>query len=89
MDPEEKALLEEAVELSRENNKMLRKVRGVQKRQAIWSFIKIILIIAIAFGSFYYLEPYLNKLMNLYGQITGTGVKVDPTTLQNALKNIR
>jgi len=86
MNPEEKALLEETLELSRDNNKMLHKVRGVQKREALWSILKILLIVGIAFGAFYYLEPYLNKVMNVFTQISGMKQNVDPSVLQNALK---
>ena len=66
MDPESKKLLEKTFELAEENNKMLHKVRGVQKREFLWRILKYAVIIAIAFGSFYYLEPYVNKLVDLY-----------------------
>jgi len=72
MDSESKKLLEETLELARENNKMLHKVRGVQKWAAFWSGLKIFIIIGIALGSFYFLEPYINKVTDLYNSISGT-----------------
>jgi len=89
MDPEERKMLEKTYELAKDNNEMLHRVRGVQKRAFVWSVLKIIVIVGIAFGAFYYLEPYLNKVMNILTQISGMKQNVDPTTLQNALKNIR
>lgn len=89
MNPEERKMLEETYELVKDNNEMLHRVRGVQKRAFFWSVLKIIVIAGIAFGAFYYLEPYLNKVMNTLTQISGMKQNVDPSVLQNALKNIR
>ena len=87
-DPEIKQLLQKTLELAEENNKMLRKVRGVQKRQTIWNIFKIIMIVGIAFGSFYFLEPYLNKGLNAITSITGGEQNLDSNSLQNLLKQI-
>ena len=67
MDPESQKLLERTFELTEENNKMLHKVRGVQKRDFLWSVVKYTIIIGIMLGSFYYLEPYINQIKNAYG----------------------
>jgi len=88
MDPESKKLLEDTFELAKENNKMLHKVRGVQKRQVLWSTIKFILIIGVAFGVFYFLEPYLNKVMNTFNQISGMKQNFDNGSLQDILKKL-
>lgn len=66
MDPESKRLLEETLELTQENNKMLHKVRSIQKWATFWSLLKVFLVIGIALGSFYFLEPYIDQLMNVY-----------------------
>ena len=66
MDPEERKLLEETLELSKENNALLHKVRGVQKRATLWTGIKLFFIVGIALGAFYYLEPYLDRMVNVY-----------------------
>lgn len=86
MDPETKQMLQETLALAEENNKMLHKIRGVQRREAIWSTIKILVIIAIALGSFYYLEPYLEKVMNLYNSISG--IQQDVKSAADSVKNI-
>lgn len=88
MDPESKKLLEETFALTEENNKMLHKVRNVQKWAAFWQTFKILLIIGIAFGSFYFLEPYINKMVNLYNSVYGTTQKVNDqnSSFQDFLK---
>ncbi len=88
MDPESKQLLQNTLALAEENNKMLHKIRGVQKRETLWQALKIIVIIGIAFGSFYYIEPYLNKVMSLYSSISGMEQKLNNSPLQDLLKKL-
>ncbi len=66
MDPESKRLLEETLELTQENNKMLHKVRSIQQWTTFWSLFKVFLIIGIALGSFYFLQPYIDQLISVY-----------------------
>ncbi len=71
MDPETRRMLEKTLELTKENNVMLHKVRGVQKRMAFFGFLRFLIIVGVAFGVFYYLEPYLNKIMDFFVSIGG------------------
>ena len=87
MDPESKKLLQDTLALTEENNKMLHKIRGIQRRGAIWQALKWIIIIGIAFGSFYFIEPYLNKVMELYNTVTGMEQKINNNPIQDLLKN--
>jgi len=87
MDEESKKMLQNMLELTEENNKMLHKVRGVQRRGAIWQTLKVIVILSIAFGSFYFLEPYLNKIMETYDSIVGVGQEIKDSPLNNLLGN--
>ena len=88
MDPEEKQLLQNALALIEENNKMLHKIRGVQKRETLWRVLKYVVIIAIAFSSFYYIEPYLNKILDMYSSISGVEQKINNSgsSIQDLLK---
>lgn len=88
MDPETKQLLQNTLALAEENNKMLHKIRGVQKRETFWNVLKFIIIIAIAVGSFYYVEPYLNKVMGLYNSVTGMEQKINNSPIQGLLKKL-
>ncbi len=88
MDPESKQLLQNTLALVEENNKLLHKVRGVQRRETIWNTVKILVIVAIALGSFYYIEPYLEKVMGLYNSVTGMEQKINNSPLQDLLKEL-
>lgn len=72
MDEESKKLLEETFKLEQENNRILHKVRGVQKWATFWSGLSVLVIIGIALGSFYFLEPFLNKFINIWNNISGS-----------------
>ena len=88
MDPESKKLLENTFVLAQENNKMLRKVRSIQKWGVFWSLLKIILIIGITLGSFYFLRPYIDKIKDLYNSISGVQQKLNDNSnsFQDLLK---
>ena len=88
MDPESKKLLENTFILAQENNKMLRKVRSIQKWGVFWSWLKIILIIGITLGLFYFLQPYINKIKDFYNTISGAGQKLNDNSnsFQDLLK---
>lgn len=89
MEPEDKKLLKETFELAKENNKLLRKVRGVQKWQAFWSVFRVIIILGIALGAAYYLEPYMEKIITLFNQVSGMKQSLDASSLGGILKNIK
>ena len=72
MDPEIKQLIEANLKLAKENNKILRKMRGAQKRAAFFTILKWIIIIIIFAGSFYFLQPYFQVVQDLYQQIQTT-----------------
>ena len=84
-----KQLLQKNLELSEENNKMLHHVRRVQIRQFYWNAIKFVIIIALALGSLYFLEPYLEKVTGIFSQVTGSKANISPEYLQQILKGIR
>lgn len=88
MDPESKKLLENTFILAQENNKMLRKIRSVQKWSIFWSWLKIIVIIGITLGSFYFLQPYINKIVDLYSSISGVEQELNDSdsSFQDLLK---
>ena len=71
MDPESKKLLEDTFRLSEENNRILRKMRSVQKWAILWKITYLLVALGIALGAFYYLNPYLDGLINIYGSVSG------------------
>jgi small-conductance mechanosensitive channel len=86
MDPESKKLLEDTFKLAKENNEILHKVRGVQKRTAMFGLLRLVLVVGIAFGVFYYIEPYLNKVGAFVSSFTGIDKGVNNVTVGDLLK---
>ncbi len=62
MDPEAKNLLEANLELSKENNRILRKLKRYHTRSTMFTVVKFLVIIGLMFGAYYYVSPYVNKL---------------------------
>ncbi|MEI8270763.1 MAG: hypothetical protein WCG45_05325 [bacterium] len=89
MDPESKKLLEDTYQLTKDNNVILHKVRSIQKWQAFWSTLRIIILIGVTLGAAYYLEPYVAKVLTIFNQISTTGQVIDVSSLQNILKNVK
>ena len=79
MNPDEKQMLQESLELSRQNNAMLHSMRRIQKWASFMRIVYWILIIAVSYGAYKYTEPYLNKAMQIF-QSTQTDL--------NSLKSI-
>ena len=95
MDPETKAMLNESLVLARENNAMLKKLVSAEKWARIMRILYWSLILLSFFGSYYFLQPYLSSLLNLYsGGASGTTSMqdimkgLDINKLQEELKNI-
>ena len=89
MDSESKKLLEKTFALAEENNKMLHKVRSIQKWATWWSMLKVIIIVGVAFGVFYFLEPVVNKFISIWNNISGSqqqNLNINP--VQDFLKKI-
>lgn len=72
MDLDAQQIAKETLELTRENNHMLKKIRGSQKTAQMLRALYWVIIVALSFGAYVYLTPYLQKLEGIYTQ--GTGV---------------
>jgi len=59
MDLQEKEMLEEALETSRENNKLIKKIWRDVKMRRITKAVYWIIIIGLALGAYYYVQPIL------------------------------
>jgi len=67
MDPESKKLLEDTFVLAQENNKMLHSVMRSMRISRIISIVYWVLIIGSALGAYYFIQPYINQLISIYG----------------------
>lgn len=86
MDPESKKMLEEALELSRSNHDMLKRIRRSQKNAQLIRGLYWGLIIAISFGSYYLVGPYLSKITSIYSSVYNNSnalQNLDTTSIQN------
>ncbi len=57
-------MLEETLALVKENNEMLKKVRGIQKWNLFFKIFYWILIVGVSVGTFYFLQPFVEQLQN-------------------------
>jgi len=66
MEPKEKDLLLRTFEYARENNVMLKKMRSSRRWGGFFRFIYWIAIIIGSVWLYYFIEPYLSTLIQLY-----------------------
>ena len=66
MDPESKKLLQDTFALAKENNEILHGMRRSMRIARIMTFLYWAFIILTAFGAYYFIQPYLGQLMNVY-----------------------
>ncbi|KKQ82789.1 MAG: hypothetical protein UT07_C0018G0001 [Parcubacteria group bacterium GW2011_GWB1_38_8] len=69
MDPQEKMLLKRTLELSEENNKILRKMQRVARWATLWGFIKVAIVIVPLILGFIYLQPFFDQIAENYSGI--------------------
>ena len=69
MNPDERKMLKENLELSQENNEMLRAIRRSMFWGGVIKAIYWILIIGVAIGAFYFLQPYMDTFAKAYSDI--------------------
>ncbi|KKU67996.1 MAG: hypothetical protein UX89_C0009G0030 [Parcubacteria group bacterium GW2011_GWA2_47_16] len=82
MTPEEKILLERAVHLGEENNKILRGIRRTNRLGFAWKIVYWAIIIGVSYGAYVYIQPYIDILMQEYAKIKGTVNSVQKTATQ-------
>ena len=83
MTPEEKSLLMRAVALSEDNNKILQSLRNQMRIAAGMRILYWVVIIAVSYGAFYFIQPYVSFMTDTLGSVSnGTGANI----LQGLLK---
>lgn len=85
---------DEILELTRENNKMLRATRRVQRITSLFTFLYWAVILGSIFGVYYYFQPTIEKYMKVFQNSVGIlqsfegkagAVPTDVQTLKNLL----
>jgi hypothetical protein len=80
MSPEEKELLGKVAALSEENNDMLRGMQRSMRMASLGRWIYWILMIGAIVGAYYFVEPYLNQVIDLYNQAKGSFTNINVNT---------
>jgi hypothetical protein len=72
-----KNMVQETLNIARENNNLLKKMRRSQRWGNISRIVYWLILIGISVGAFYYIQPYLEKAYSLYteGLSDYTGLK--------------
>ena len=69
MDPDEKKLLKETLELSKENNKILKKLRTAMQVSRLFKAVYWTIIIGSMLGAYYYFQPFIDSIKGSFGDI--------------------
>lgn len=72
MDPEIKQLLKENIDLTKENNILIKKMVRNQKWTNIYRVVYWGIIIFTTVGAYYFIQPFLGNMFNAYG-VSGGG----------------
>ena len=84
MDPESKKLLEETYSLAKENNAMLSSIKRSMLLSRVMTVVYWVAIIGVSVGAFYFVQPYIDQLMEIYG-----GAKSNLDNVGSLLKNFQ
>ena len=68
MTPEERSLLTRTYELASENNSILRGIRRANRFSLAFEIFYWAVIIGVTLGAFYFVQPYLEKSLELLNQ---------------------
>lgn len=85
MTPEEKSLLLRTHELAEENNRILRKMRRANRWATIAKISYLVIILALAFGAYYFIQPYFETVLKMTGKLDAGG---GASTIQEFVKNL-
>ncbi|MEN9524081.1 MAG: hypothetical protein RL536_150 [Candidatus Parcubacteria bacterium] len=91
MTPEERSLLERTHKLVEENNEILRSIRRSNRFGTIMRVLYWVLILALSFGAYYFIQPYLSSMLGTYSSLQNSlqGLQGDVNSAQNAAGSIR
>jgi len=84
MSPEERQLLIQTHRLTEENNKLLRKMHRAALWGRVFHFLYWVVIIGLSVGAYYFIQPYIDQLTQVYG-----GVKNDVSGVQGVVNQLK
>jgi hypothetical protein len=66
MTPEERELLTKSIKIAEENNRLLRSMRRSARFSSFLRVVYWIIIFGTAFGTYYFIKPFIDPLINTY-----------------------
>lgn len=72
MDDSTKKLLNETYRISQENHILLKKIDRRQRYSTYWRVLLFILAVGSALGVYYYFQPYVDQVIDIYDQAQST-----------------
>ncbi len=69
-------MLEDTMELAKDNNKMLHHIRNSQRWASLMRVIYWAIIIAIGIGSYYFIQPYVTEVQKIMKESGATLDKI-------------
>jgi len=84
MSPEERELLNKSASLAEDNNKMLHSIRRSMRLASFVRIIYWVLIIGSAVGAYYFIQPYIDQLIGVYG-----GTKSNLNNIGSFIQDLR
>jgi hypothetical protein len=69
MESEDREILRRVLELSQKNNKMLNSIQRSMFWNKLFRIVYWAIIVGVAIGAYYYLEPYVNGVLQVYGSV--------------------
>jgi hypothetical protein len=89
MTPEEKELLNKTYKLVEENNGILKSMRLSNRVSTVFRFAYWFIIIALSFGAYYFIQPYMNFLTETINSVSGQGGGSILNNNTNPLNNLQ
>ncbi|MEK7641684.1 MAG: hypothetical protein AAB365_01670 [Patescibacteria group bacterium] len=87
MTPEERSLLERTYKLTEENNEILRKMRRANRFSLALRIGYWVIILGLTVGAFYFIQPYVDALIDTYTSVFGAGT-ADASTTQSDMSSL-
>jgi len=69
IDSEDKKIIRENLELAKENQHLLKKIRRGQFFENVSRVFYWIIIIGASLGAYYFVQPYMDKIRDIFLQI--------------------
>lgn len=88
-DQELRKMVEETMELSKDNNRILHSIQRREKITQVMRIIYWLFILGIAAGAYYYIQPYIDQLVKAYTGIVDTQHKMADISGKFSLETIK